>query len=737
VANGLSGTVSRISPATNRTAEVPIGNGPVDVCVLGRSVWVADAYDNSVVRLDPVTHRLTTVDLEAAPTRVACGARSVWVTSRSNGTVTEVDAQTATPRATVHTGQGASGVALQGRSLWVANTDDGTVSRVDRRRRVQTAIVALGPRSGPTDVAVGGGGVWVASGQSGTLTRIDPSRAAVDRTLSIARRAEGLAVADRALWAAVRTTGGHHRGGTLRVAVPPEIFPPEDAAALDPATTYYALGTQLLGLTNDGLVTFARVGGREGETVVADLAEAVPEPTDGGRTYTFRLRSGLRYATGAPIRASHLRHAIERFLRRGAIPPHFYTGIRGAAACARRPASCDLSSGIEVDDRARTITFRLVAPDGDFLSKLALPFAVAIPPEIGGATLRRPVPATGPYAISRIDKRLVRMMRNPYFRPVPGRPAAYPDAIELHHASDRTAVREVEEGRADYVNGLATAAVPREDAATIATRFPGQMHGTLLPALNYMVLNTRVRPFDDVRVRRAVNFAVDRDAVTRISGGALGAEPACQLVPPNFPGRRPYCPYTRDAGSGRPWTGPDLPRARRLIAAAHVRGMRVTVVGATVGLDREARYMTGVLNRLGFRARTRLLPANRYFAERRDPDRREQISVGNWGADYPSPATFLQTLFGCAAMRGPIGQRLNRAQFCDARAERLMARAGRLPAGTPESDAAWVRAERRMLDQAPAVPLTYGHEEDLVSARVRHYAFNFQDGPLLEQMWVR
>src|SRR6266508_3550992 len=93
----------------------------------------------------------------------------------------------------------------------------------------------------------------------------------------------------------------------------------------------------------------------------------------------------------------------------------------------------------------------------------------------------------------------------------------------------------------------------------------------------FLFLNTRLRPFDDVRVRRAINYAVDRAAVVRTQGGPELAQPLCQIRPPSIAGYRPYCPYTLDRTRAGEWKAPDLARARRLVAASGTRGIKVTL----------------------------------------------------------------------------------------------------------------------------------------------------------------
>ena len=208
---------------------------------------------------------------------------------------------------------------------------------------------------------------------------------------------------------------------------------------------------------------------------------SVPAPTDGGRTYAFRLRRGIRYSTGAAVKASDVRRGLERVLRMNGEPRRRTTpgsAVPGAAWDGRR--RCDLSSGIRVDDAAGTITFRLTAADPDFLYKLALPNAVAVAPGVG-VPARRPVPATGPYMVAGLSAHgPLRLVRNPRFQPVDGRPDGYADAITIDCCAEgQRAFDAVEQGRADLVSadfGLNPGLRRRIDA--IATRYAGQMHST-------------------------------------------------------------------------------------------------------------------------------------------------------------------------------------------------------------------------------------------------------------------
>src|SRR5207249_4143571 len=144
--------------------------------------------------------------------------------------------------------------------------------------------------------------VWVSNELAGTLSRIDPARNDVVETVKTGNRPEALASSADTIYVAVRASGFAHRGGSLTVLA--SAFP-----SVDPAVYGAPWGTLIL--TNDGLTGFRRVGGSDGARLVPDLATTLPTPTDGGRTYTFQLRRGIHYSTGALLRPADFRRAIE------------------------------------------------------------------------------------------------------------------------------------------------------------------------------------------------------------------------------------------------------------------------------------------------------------------------------------------------------------------------------------------------------------------------------------------
>ena len=156
-------------------------------------------------------------------------------------------------------------------------------------------------------------------------------------------------------------------------------------------------------------------------------------------------------------------------------------------------------------------------------------------------------------------------------------PEGIPDEIALAGAAlagTDDPLTAVQRGRADYVSD-----VPLDRLQEVRTRYAAQFHVTPGLTLFYLVLDATRPPFDDKRVRQAVAFAYDRGPVVDASGGSLAAAATCQLLPPNSPAYRPYCPYTLNPTRGGAWTAPDLAAARKLVAASGTQGMHVDVRG--------------------------------------------------------------------------------------------------------------------------------------------------------------
>ena len=743
VANELDGTVSEVNPGSGtQVAMIPAGIGPDAIAPGYGSVWVANVTSDTLSRIDAATGDVvSTIPLGGSPAGLAVGDGAVWVISQGTSELLRVDPSNNRLSQAIAIGQSPEGLAVGAGSVWVTDTG-GTVSRFDPRTGEVRTIKVGGA---PGGVAFADGAGWVANTTGGTVSKIDPQTDAT-QLIQVGNEPTDLAAAGNDVWTTVLPSAASHRGGTLTVI---NQQPPDEGSGpqlTDPAIAYYSWAWQMLSLTNDGLVGYRRVTGLAGDQLVPDLATALPVPTDGGRTYTFRLRTGIRYSTGALVRPEDFRRAIERVLvinRQGnsSILP-FYAGIVGASQCESGPGPCNLARGIVADDAANTVTFHLTAPDPDFLYKLAFCWAYAVPagtPDhlISAAQL----PATGPYMTkSLVPEHTWTLVRNPRFREwsSQAQPGGYPDQIVLRlDVAPSQAVADVEHGLAD-----ALLVVPAGNVGQLGTHYTSQLHNGPVADTIALTLNTRVAPFDKLAARQAVNYAIDRNTVVALNGGPLNVQATCQILPPTMLGYHPYCPYTIQPGAGGAWTAPNLALAQRLVQASGTLGDKVTVLWGSQGVDfpslATARYVVSVLDQLGYRASLRTVSPLNYFSVLGDSRDGVQAGFFSWYQDYPSPSDFIDPLLTCSSFLPASQNNVNDAEFCDPQIDAQAEQALTLEATDPVAAASrWAAIDHELVNEAPWVSLYCPLAPIVLSARTGNYQFHPYWGLLLDQLWVR
>ncbi|MDQ3871484.1 MAG: ABC transporter substrate-binding protein, partial [Chloroflexota bacterium] len=726
--------VVQISAASGAVlARVPVGTGPSAIAAGEGALWVANTTDGTITRIDPLRARASgTIDLGQAPKALAVADGAVWATSEASGLLLQIDAIANSVVQAIPVGNGPGAVTAGDQAIWVSNGPDDTVSRIDPK----TGSIRKINVEDPAGLAFAGDRVWVASGLQGLVSILDPSSGRRVETIAIGSAPDGLTPLGSGIALVTRASVAAHRGGTLRV-----VSTGEALDSIDPGTSYSLVGWQLLSMVYDGLVTYERSAGPSGATIVPDLATAVPVPRDGGKAYTFHLRPGIRYSDGRPVRAEDFRYAVEREFAAGTGLSLLGVDLVGSRRCRPVLARCDLRRGIVTNEESSTITFHLRAPDPAFLYKLALPFGAAVPtgsPRVSGS---RPLPATGPYMIAGYQaNRLVVLTRNHRFRQwsADAQPQGFPDRITVRLGiPPERQVALVSRGAADVMLDPP----PRSRLQDMWVRFPTQAHAYVEPTVFGMFMNTRLPPFDRLSVRRALNFAVDRDKVVGIWAGPELSRPTCQILPPEFPGYRPVCPYGTHPGRAGTWTGPDVARARRLIGRSHTAGTPVTVwtSGEEPAKVATARYFVGLLRQLGYRATLRVeQDVHDYYMRIGLARTRAQIGVVGWAGDYPAGSSFYLPLFSCSGYTpaGPFNT--NASAFCSAPIDRAMRRAARLEAIRPTvANQLWQEIERRLTGLAPWVPLINPAGLDFTAKRVGNYQRSSRYGILLSQLWVK
>jgi len=273
---------------------------------------------------------------------------------------------------------------------------------------------------------------------------------------------------------------------------------------------------------------------------------------------------------------------------------------------------------------------------------------------------------------------------------------------------------------------------------SLAMRYPARFHYDLKMNTQFVTLNTRRPPFTNIKARQAVNYAIDRARIIQLYQYAPGqATTTCQMLPPDFPGHRAYCPYTVGAGDGN-WHGLDMAKARQLVRESGTTNMPVTVWSFDIDPGKAAgSYLVGLLKDLGYRTSLHTVNNEQFFTDLSNPRTKIQVSIGEgWGADFPTPSTFFDPLLSCQSAAGPTTN--NWPRFCDPHVDKLASQA--LAAQLTDPAAArslWAQVDHIVTDQAPYVPTFNVGMAEFASPRAGHYQISPVYGPLLDQMWVR
>jgi peptide/nickel transport system substrate-binding protein len=530
------------------------------------------------------------------------------------------------------------------------------------------------------------------------------------------------------------TQGAAHKGGTFTILANSAF------GVADPAQNYTLEQWQLLIDTHDGLVGFAKQGGAAGNKIVPDLATSIPVPTNGGKTYVFHIRHGIKFSNGQTLKPSDFVTTFERqFTVPG--PTTFYSGIVGANKCSTK--GCDLSKGVVANDSAYTLTINLTAPNPEFMDQLSLPFAFAVPagtsPKLTGNNVP---PGTGPYMWKSYNPNTQAVLvRNPFFHvwSAQAQPAGYPnEIIEKYGLQVSDEVTEVLNGQANEVYDGDN--IPSDQLSTLnSSKYAGQVHVNTLTADYYFALNTRRPPFNNLQARQAINYAANRSAYVKIYGGPSLAVPTCQVLPPNFPSYTPYCPYT--AGSSHTkWTGPDLAKAKQLVQQSHTAGMKVVVDSTNDQVGKSfAEQMVSDLNAIGYKASTQLLASSiQYpFIQNSSNSGKWNVGYSAWYQDYPAASDFLNVLLGCGTIHPNSDASPNIAAFCDQSIQPKINQAEVMGATNPSGAAAlWTQVDHADTNAGPWVDMFNPKQIDVLSHNVHGYSWSPQWYILIDRLWL-
>ncbi|MFI7699109.1 ABC transporter substrate-binding protein [Nonomuraea sp. NPDC049480] len=489
-------------------------------------------------------------------------------------------------------------------------------------------------------------------------------------------------------------------GGTLRVV---SALSPESA---DPGDMYLPDSLNLVRLYGRTLTMFRTVPGTAGTQVVPDLAESLGVPSDGGRTWTYRLRDGLRYEDGTLITAHDVKHAILR-----SMDPDFVSGssyfdlmldLPSGYQGAYRSADVNTDSAIEVPDD-ETIIFHLKKPYAAFDNVVQLPETIPVPAaKDTRGDYGKSVVASGPYKLESVTDRAIVLVRNqqwdaatdPNRRPLPARyEVAY--SVEQREAERRLRTGEAEVGPSYLPGGMSgvlgdPALKERADAPVT-----GLVH--------VLAINPQVPPFDDVECRRAVVRALDLNALRRPYGTDVTDVPVpTSLLPPVIAGRRHADPNLKPGG--------DRQAAKDSLAACgRASGFAATYLYRDVPSEKQAaETVKAALAEVGIKLTLRAAPVLNFHKDQGgNPAYLKKNGIGliakTWGPDWPDPDAFLALIADSREITEESS--INVSVRVDA-IDDLMDRARTEPDAAQRAEL-WTQVERRLAEEAVLVPLSW------------------------------
>jgi len=398
---------------------------------------------------------------------------------------------------------------------------------------------------------------------------------------------------------------------------------------LDPGLSYTVQGWAVMWNVYLSLLGYKHVAGPDGATLVPALAQDMPDISAGGKTYKLKLRTGLKYSDGKAVKASDFKYTVKRLFQVDSPGVGFFTNIVGADAFSKTKKG-DIT-GIVTNDATGEITIKLVKAQGDFQNILATIFAAPVPtgtPAKDQSTT--PIPSTGPYMIqSYKPNRSFVVVRNPNFKPTANVPATNPDKMTFKIVEDDSAaLQQVINGQSDYDFHP----IPVDRLADVQQKYGDQLKIYTPANTYYFFMNTRLAPFDKLKVRQAVNYGIDRNALVRLYGGL--ATPTENILPPTYPQYKKHNLYPHD-----------LAKAKQLIQQAGAKGVAVTVWTSNRDTAKKpAAYLQDVLNQIGLKASLKVIDASIYWTTIGNQATKASVGFADWFQDYPHPLDWFDVL---------------------------------------------------------------------------------------------
>lgn len=508
------------------------------------------------------------------------------------------------------------------------------------------------------------------------------------------------------------------KGGTLKMAM-------NDNLDCWNGLSYYGIAWSVSYFTSRGLYGYPNtVAEPQTNDMQPDLAEAMPQVSSDGLTYTVKLRKGLTFPDGSPVTSKDVKATYEYMMdpniqcATGGPPASgYYAGIAGVDAYTKamtdsKGASNPGISGIKaVDDL--TTSFTLTEPDGSFPRALAMAWAFIRPASTPHKKTDVPPPAVGPYKISQYDlNKSVTIVREPTW--AKNVAAGVPEAANENNVDevtvkigvpDETQYAQLKNNQLDITFDGSAPIGSQIPATANDPQFKDRFFSTPDAAVDYLAFRTDKAPFDNLKLRQAVNYAIDRDAIVKVIGGKLSRSPWSQILSQNLLPGQPTDIY-----------GYDLQKAKQLVADSGVKGpIEITLANFS---DAPGPQVTAALKEqlqaAGFSVNTKSLSADVYYGYLADKKSDYNLGVAGWGEDYADAITFYKPLLMC-------GQGSNYGQFCDKAFDASVNKINLLAPGTDRTNQYAQLSTDTARNTAPWATLDLRRKVSFISDRVGNY----------------
>jgi peptide/nickel transport system substrate-binding protein len=484
--------------------------------------------------------------------------------------------------------------------------------------------------------------------------------------------------------------------------------------SFDPGNTYYAYMYNFSRLYARPLMTFQPGPGAKGNTLVPDLAASKGVPSDGGKTWTYKLRSGLKYQDGTPITSKDVKYAVERsnFARDVlSLGPNYFQQFMQDGDKYKGPYKDKdpkgLSSIQTPDDT--TIVFHLNRPFQEFDYLVAAPQTAPVPQaKDDGVDYVKHIVSSGSYQFQSYQEgKQVVLVPNKNWDPKtdPLRKQLASKIIVNLKVNAETIDKDVQSG--DATAELTGNGVQASTQASLLNSADGKANtdNSYGGRLVYAAINTKVKPFDNVECRKAVEYAIDKVAVQTAQGGPIRGDIASTVLPPDIPGYQKADAYATPGNKG------DVAKAKEHLKAC---GKTSITTNITARSDRQqevdaATAIISSLKKVGINASLKSYPQGKYFTDYAGvPKFTEQQNVGimmmQWGADWPSGYGFLQQILNSKAISQ--SGNTNLSQYENPKVDSMLAQAIAEP-DVAQRNALYAKIDQQAMSDAVLVPLTY------------------------------